>query len=267
MFRISSLDIARAWSDLGRGAAATHVWGMLGWQEIRQRYRRSTLGPLWLTLSTGVLIASMGPLYGKLLGQDISVYFPFLAIGLIVWNLLASLVNDSCAAFIAAESLIKQINLPLSVHVLRMVWKNLIIFAHNTLIMLAVLLFFPQSWGWNIALIPLALLLIAVNGWWIGLFLGMAGARFRDISPIVASVVQIAFFLTPVLWSIDQLGRHRWAATWNPLYHFLEIVRAPLLGSAITPVSWQVVVATTFAGWMLTFALFSRYRARIAYWV
>ena len=267
MFRISATDAARAWDDLRRGAAAMHLWGMLGWQEIRQRYRRTALGPLWLTLSTGVLVTAMGPLYGKLLNLDISAYFPFLAVGLIVWNLLATLVNESCTAFIQAEGLIKQHNLPLSVHVLRMVWKNLIVFAHNAVILVAVLLLFPQDWGWSLALLPVALLLIAVNGWWVGLFLGMTGARFRDISPIVASLVQIAFFLTPVLWPIGQLGRYRWAATWNPLYHFLEIVRAPLLGLPVAPQTWLVVIGITIAGWLLTFALFSRFRARVAYWV
>ena len=244
-----------------------HVWGMLGWQEIRQRYRRSTLGPLWLTLSMAALVVGIGPLYGKLLNQDLAAYFPFLAVGLIVWQLLASLVNESCTAFSSAESLIKQLNLPLSVHVLRVVWKNLIIFGHHFVIVLAVLVFFPQNWGWNIALLPVALLLIALNAWWTGLFLGMFGARFRDISPIVASMVQIAFFLTPVLWTIDTLGGYRWAAIWNPLFHFLEIIRAPLLGKAIAPTTWLVVVGVTLIGWAFTFTLFSRFRARIAYWV
>lgn len=267
MFRVSGADAARAWRDLRRGGTAMHVWGMLGWQEIRQRYRRSTLGPLWLTLSTAALVAGIGPLYGKLLNQDIAAYFPFLAIGLIVWQLLASLVNESCTTFSSAESLIKQLDLPLSVHVLRMVWKNLIIFAHHFVIVLAVLLFFPQNWGWNIALLPLAVFLIALNGWWTGILLGMVGARFRDISPIVGSLVQVAFFLTPVLWSIELLGRHQWTAIWNPLYHFLEMVRAPLLGKAIAPTTWLVIMGVTVAGWALTFVLFSRFRARIAYWV
>lgn len=267
MLGISRADGARAWRDLRQGAAAIHVWGMLGWQEIRQRYRRSTLGPLWLTLSTGALVAGMGPLYGKLLNLDLGTYFPFLTVGLIVWTLIAGLVNESCGAFTSAESLIKQLNLPLTVHVLRMVWKNLIVFAHNFVIVLVVFVFFPQNWGWNVALLPVILLLLAFNGWWIGLFLGMAGARFRDIAPVVGSVVQIAFFMTPVLWSVDQLGRHRWVAEWNPLYQFVEIVRAPLLGKPIGATTWLVVLGVTVAGWIVTYAFFSRFRARIAYWV
>jgi ABC-2 type transport system permease protein len=260
-------NASRAWRDLIEGAAALHIWGMLGWQEIRLRYRRSTLGPLWLTIGTGVLVTGMGPLYGKLLNQDMAKYLPFLTVGLIVWNFFASMMNDSCNAFVHAEGMIKQLKLPFSIHVLRVVWRNLITFAHNFVVLLVVLACFPQQWGWNVLLVPWALLIIAFNGWWVGLFLGMAGARFRDISPIVASVVQIMFFLTPVLWPLAQLGRYSWLGLWNPIYHFVEILRAPLLGGVIAPVSWLVVAAVTIGGWLLTFLLFSRFRGRIAYWV
>ena len=73
---------------------------MLGWQEIRLRYRRSTLGPIWLTISTGALIGGMGPLYGRLLGQDIGSYYPYLAVGYVVWIFISSVINDACTVFI-----------------------------------------------------------------------------------------------------------------------------------------------------------------------
>jgi len=257
----------RAWRDLREGLAAVHIWGMLGWQEIRLRYRRSTLGPLWLTAGMGVLVLGMGPLYGKLLGQNLTVYLPFLTVGLISWTMIAALMNDSCNAFTHAESMIKQVKLPLSLHALRVVWKNLIMFAHNFLVLVVVLAFVPQNWGWNVVLLPLSLFLLAFNAWWVGIFLGMAGARFRDITPIVGSVVQILFFVTPVLWPIEQLGRHSWAGLINPFYHFVEIVRAPLLGREIASLSWLVVIVVTVGGWLLTFLIFSRVRTRIAYWV
>jgi lipopolysaccharide transport system permease protein len=267
MFGLSRTDVARAWSDLRGGVELAHVWGMLGWQEVRLRYRRSTLGPLWLTMGTGVLVLGMGPLYGKLLNQDLSAYLPFLTVGLVVWNLFAALMNDSCNAFIHAEAMIKQVQLPLSMHALRVVWKNVIIFAHNLIVLVAVLAIIPQNWGWNVLLLPVSFALILLNAWWVGIFLGMAGARFRDISPIVASVVTIMFFLTPVLFPIEQLGRYRLAGLANPIYHFVEIMRAPLLGRPIAIESWMVVVAVTVFGWVFTFLLFSRFRKRVAYWV
>jgi lipopolysaccharide transport system permease protein len=58
--------------DLHTGLTSIHVWPLLAWYEIRQRYRRSALGPFWLTISTGILVAGMGPLYGRLFGQEVS---------------------------------------------------------------------------------------------------------------------------------------------------------------------------------------------------
>src|SRR4030095_1787042 len=139
---LSKRNMALAAGDLREGFTNVPVWGMLGWQEIRQRYRGSTLGPFWLTISTGAMISGMGPLYGRLFNQDISSYFPYMAVSFVIWALIAGLVNESCAAFISTESIIKQIKLPFSVYVLRLVWKNLIIFAHNFLIIVAVLLIF-----------------------------------------------------------------------------------------------------------------------------
>lgn len=253
--------------DLSSGIGSIYIWPMLGWQEIRQRYRRSMIGPFWLTISNGALVCGMGPLYGRLFGMDISTYFPFLAVSFVVWLLIANLINESCTAFIAAEGYVKQIKLPLSVHVLRLVWKNLIIFAHNLVIVVIVLFFFPPALTWQLLLVPLAVLVIAANGIWVGLLLGLLCARFRDIPQIVASLMQVALFLTPVMWKADMLGRHIWAAKANPLFHFLEIVRQPLLGGGSAAASWTFVLVITLLGFAATLFVFGRFRARIAYWL
>ena len=249
------------------GLRDVHVWTMLAWQEIRQRYRRSTLGPFWLTISTAAMVGGMGPLYGLIFGQDLSWYFPYLAIGFVVWQLMASIINDSTQVFIGADQFIKQIKMPFSIHVLRMVWRNAIIFAHNSVIVLLALIFFLPAWKWTILLSLFGLLAILVNGIWLGTLLGLLCARFRDIPPIVASLVQIAFFLTPVLWTQDQLGRYEFAAAINPLTHLLEVVRRPLLGAVPSAASWGVVAGVTVIGFGVTLLLFASYRWRIAYWL
>jgi len=259
--------IRAALNDLKEGICSIYVWPMLGWLEIKQRYRRSVLGPFWLTISTGVMIGGMGPLYGRLLDQDTSAYFPYLAVSFVVWMLLANLITDACTAFISAEGFIKQIKLPFTVYILRVVWKNLIIFGHNLLIVIVVLVFFRPSLGWYLLLVPLSVMLISINGIWIGILLGLLCARFRDIPQIIGSLVQIAFFLTPVMWKATMLGQHQWAANFNPLFHFLEIVRAPLMNSDPALVSWLVAIGITVVGFTVALAMFSRFRARIAYWV
>jgi ABC-type polysaccharide/polyol phosphate export permease len=260
-------NLLLALRDLQDGISSIHVWSTLGWLEIKQRYRRSTLGPFWLTISTGAMIAGMGPLYSRLFNQDLSAYFPYLTVSFIVWLFISGLITDSCLAFISAEGFIKQVKLPLTIHILRLVWKNLIIFGHNFIIVLIVLLFYRQAWDWHLLLVPLGVLMIVVNGLWVGILFGSICARFRDIPQIVTSLVLVAFFLTPIMWKPETLGKYRWTADINPLYHFLEIVRTPLLGEAPNLLSWKVVIFITLAGYATMLLFFSRYRARIAYWV
>jgi lipopolysaccharide transport system permease protein len=260
-------SLALALLDLRDGVIGARVWQMLAWYEIRQRYRRSALGPFWLTISMGALVACMGPLYGRLFGQAIASYFPYLAIGFIVWQLLASLINESGQVFIAAESYIKQIRMPLSAHVMRMIWRNVIIFLHNFAIAVLVLIFFPPAKPWVLLLALPGLFFILLNGVWIGILVGLISARFRDIPPIVSSIVQLAFFLTPVMWKKEMLGRREWAADSNPLFHLIEVVRAPLLGEVPSGHSWLIVIAITAGGFALTLPFFARFRSRVAYWV
>jgi ABC-type polysaccharide/polyol phosphate export permease len=260
-------NLLLALQDLGHGIAMVRVWSLLGWQEVRQRYRRSILGPFWLTISTGAMIAAMGPLYGRLLNQDVTSYFPYLAISLVLWQLLANLTQDACQVFITSEAYIRNLKLPLTVYVIRVIWRNLIIFAHNFVIAVIVYVVVAPPAGWHLLEVPLGMTVIAVNAVWLSLLLGMVCARFRDIPQIVSSLVQVAFFLTPVLWNVDMLGRNTWAAEYNPYFHFLEIVRQPLLGASASALSWIVVASVSFAGCIGTLLLFARFRARVAYWV
>jgi ABC-type polysaccharide/polyol phosphate export permease len=260
-------NLLLALQDLWHGITMVRVWSLLGWQEVRQRYRRSILGPFWLTISTGAMIAAMGPLYGKLLNQDVASYFPYLAISLVLWMLLASLTQDACQVFIASEGYIRNLKLPLTVHVIRVLWRNLIIFAHNLVIAVIVYAMLAPPVGWHLIELPVGIAIIAFNAIWLSILLGMVCARFRDIPQIVSSLVQVAFFLTPVLWKADMLGRNVWAAEYNPYFHFLEVVRQPLLGASASMQSWIFVGGVSLAGSLFTLVFFARFRARVAYWV
>ena len=259
--------MALALADAVEGARAYRLWSLLSWQDIRRRYRRSKLGPFWLTISMGVLVGALGILYAGLFKVDVSDYLPFLAVGFITWSLIAGLINEGCDTFISAETIIKQVNLPLSVHVYRTVCRNAIILGHNAVIYLAVLAVFGIWPGWTGLLALPGLALICLNGVWMGLFFGMVSARFRDVPQIVASIVQIAFFLTPILWKPDLLPDRATILELNPFYHFVEVVRAPALGQLPAVSAWLAVIGTALVGWAVTLAMYRRYRSRIAYWV
>jgi ABC-type polysaccharide/polyol phosphate export permease len=259
--------VQEAVRDVISGLKHHDVWLMLAWSEIRQRYRRSTLGPFWLTLSMAVTIGGMGPLYGRLFGQDISTYISFLAVGMVTWSLISGIVTDSSNGFIASEGFIKEFNLPLSVYVLRVIWRNLIIFAHNMVVVIVVLIAFPPQLGWSIALFPIALLAIAINGVSLGLLLGTLCTRFRDVQQIVMSTLMIIFFLTPIMWRPSMLGQKAWLLNFNPAYFFIESTRAPLLGDPINSDVWIGVAVTTVLLALLAAVVYGKYRFRIAYWV
>ncbi len=243
------------------------LWGRMGWQDIKQRYRRSVLGPFWLTLSMAILVAALGFLYSKLFGIAIDDYLPFLTLGFLAWGLISGVIIDGCTAFTAAEPFIKQMKLPFSLHIYRIVWRNLIIFAHNFVVYIGVAVVFGIWPGIAGLLLLPGLVLIVLTAIWVGLLLGMICARFRDVPQIVVSVLQVAFFLTPIIWKPELLGSRAGFVQANPFFHFVELVRAPLLGSVPGLMTWIVVLATTLAGWFVTFLFFRRFRARIAYWV
>lgn len=258
----------KAWSDIVGGATNTSLWWALAWQDIKQRYRRSFLGPFWITVSTGVMIAAMGPLYGALLGQDVVSYLQHLAISLIIWTFISGSINEAGNAFVGAEGYIKQISLPLSIHVFRMLAKNVVALGHNFLIIVIVLIVLPPSTWSNAWLMPAGLLLVIGNLFWMALLLAVLSARFRDIPQLVTNVVQVAFFLSPIIWKADMLNpKNRFVADFNPLYHFIEVIRAPLLGQPIHAASWIVASGMLVIGSAITFVLFAKLRARVPYWI
>ncbi|TQN41520.1 ABC-2 type transport system permease protein [Blastococcus colisei] len=267
--------MGRALDDLRVGWRQRQLWGHLGWQDIRQRYRRSVLGPIWITISMAVTAVALGILYAGLFGNALEDQLPYILVGFIVWAFISGCIIEGADVFIANEGLIKHLPAPISVHVYRLVWRQSLLFAHNLIVYAVMLLIFPQDLDWSSLLAIPAFVLIALNGAWVALFLGMASARFRDLNPIVGSIVQLTFFLTPIVWIYEDFlnsenpaiaERARWAEI-NPALHFIEFIRRPMLGQEQVWRHWYVVLAITVIGWLITLWALRRYRARVSYWV
>jgi ABC-2 type transport system permease protein len=272
-----SRTLNRALQDLRTGFAQRELWAHLGWQDIKQRYRRSYLGPIWITIATGVTALAMGLLYSQLFKIDLATFLPHITVGLIVWTMLSGFMLEGSEVFIVNEGLIKQLPAPLSVHVYRMVWRQMLLFAHNLIIYVILLaIYFPaQGLHWTSLLAVPALALLGLNGVWLAIVVGIVATRFRDVSPIIGSLVQLLFFMTPIVWTAAQLpknpdgsltSRARLVEV-NPLFHFLEIIRAPMLGDSQYLYHWLIVIAITVVGWALALFFLRNYRARVAYWV
>src|ERR1700733_14106987 len=267
-----SRTFARARGDLTDGLRRRELWLHLGWQDIKQRYRRSGLGPFWIPIATATTAGAMGGLYSKLFHLDLSVHLPYVTLGLIIWNLINAAILEGADVFVANEGLIKQLPTPLSVHVYRLVWRQMILFGHNIVIYLVVAIIFPKPWSWaDLSVIP-ALGLIVLNCIWVSLCFGILATRYRDIGPLLFSTVELLFFMTPSVCNdttLRQQGAGRWSSIveHNPLLHYLDIVRAPLLGAHQELRHWAVVLVLTAIGWVMAAFAMRQFRARVPYWV
>ena len=259
--------LARAVADLVRGARMKPLWGRLGWHDVRRRYRRTVLGPWWITMSTGLMIALLGLVYGGLLRSSVSRYLPYVAVGVVVWGLLGAVVKEGCQVFTGARGIVLERSLPLSLHVYRMVWRNVLVFGHNVVLLPVVAAAWGAWPGWTALWAVPGLVAVGVNGVWVGLVCGTVAARFRDVPPMVDSVMRVAFLGTPIIWTPELLPGRAWLVQFNPFHHLLEVVRAPLLGEVPSAASWLAVGGITLAGWAVALALYAHCRGRIAYWV
>jgi ABC-2 type transport system permease protein len=271
----SSATLSRAFDDLRSGWHQRELWAHLGWQDIRQRYRRSVLGPVWISITMAVTGIALGILYAGLFQTKLSVQLPYVLVGFIIWGFIAGCISEGSEVFITNVGLITHLPAPLSVHVYRLLWRQILFFLHNLVVYLVMLIVFPQHLHWSdLSAFP-AFGLIVLNGAWVALLFGIVTTRFRDLTPITQSIVQLAFVLTPIVWMYQTLldspnpavaSRAR-IAELNPFLHFVEILRRPMLGEPQELRFWVVVLAITVVGWGLTLVVLRRYRARVAYWV
>jgi lipopolysaccharide transport system permease protein len=261
--------------DVNDGRALWPLAWTLGWLDIKLRYRGSVLGPFWLTLSTGIMVGSLGVLYSTLFKTDLHAYLPFLSLSLVLWGFLGSLVSESCGTFTEAEGIIRSVRMPFFVFAIRIVIRNLLALAHNILVIVVVFVVFLIWPGWHALLVVPALAVWVVDALALTLLLGAFCARFRDIQPIVNSVMQIAFFLTPVIWKPEALcppsGPPDCASVrllpFNPFFDLLEIVRAPLLGTTPTMPTCLGVLLYSLVLCGVAWSFFARARGRIAFWL
>lgn len=260
-------QIALGWHDLAEAMARWQLWTYLGLQDIKLRYRRSVLGPFWITLSMGITIIGVGILYAKIMNTDLHSYFPYFTVGFILWNYIAALITEGGMTFVNDGGYIRQVPGPMSTYILRATWRSIVIFFHNFIIFFAVMAYLQIWSGWGYLLALAGFALVTINGTWIALLTGVLSARYRDIPQIVQSLVGVLFFLTPVLWQSNQLQGRFAFIEYNPFYHFLEVVRDPLLNAPLEPLSWVMTGALAILGWTFTLLFFGRYRSRIPYWV
>ena len=262
-----SSDTMILFDDIKNGFLMYHLWALLGWKDILNRYQRSLLGPLWLTVSMGILIGTLGLLYASLFKMDLSIYLPFLTVGFIIWQMISGILLGGCNAFVSAEGIIKQIKIPISLHIYRLLWKNILTLCHNAVVIIIVMLIFNVSVTTDTLFAIAGLILFILNGFWCALLLGLLCARFRDLNPTVGSLIQLSFFVTPIIWDPSLLPDRQFILLYNPFYHFIESIRGPILGNAVSVETWLILGGITVVGWCIVIPAAARMQRKLVYWL
>jgi ABC-type polysaccharide/polyol phosphate export permease len=188
---------------------------------------------------------------------------------MIVWTLISTTILESCTLFVAGHALFRNVRFEYSILAYALAWRNFVLFIHNLVVYLVVaLLLQPNLIGLTAVLAIPGLLIVLLNGVWIALLVGMFCLRFRDVQPLVQTAIQVLMLITPIFWSADNLTGLRLFVfvQLNPIYRLIDIVRAPLLGTAPSAASYAAVLAITAVGWSLAFLMFRIFRKRISYW-
>jgi ABC-type polysaccharide/polyol phosphate export permease len=255
-------------ADIRQGLEDWRIWWMLAWNDVRRRYRRSGLGQFWLTLSMALTIGGLGFVYSRLFHIDLTSYLPYITVAFVNWAIISSLIIDNCTAFSENESLLRHVFLPRSLLIFRVMARTFVVAAHNVVIIPIVFAFYRVGVNANILWLAVGLLLVIANGFWFGFFLAIVCARFRDVPQIVTSIMQVVFFITPVMFKPGQIAHGGISVLqWNPFASLLEVLTAPMLG--MRPSDFALISCTIIAavGFLVLIPFAGRYAPRAVYWL
>ena len=253
--------------DIARSFARVPLWVTLGWYDFELQYRRAFIGPLWEVIIVAVWVAGLGLLFGRLLGHDQGEYLVYMACGVVLWQYMSSTLTTGANVFVTNSRQIVSINNPLYTYVLRNVIEHLVKFSIHSLVFIAVMILTrtPVKPLMLLAVPGFAVLLVTTL--WAVPLLGFIGARFRDFTHLLRASMRFLFFATPVFWYADGLNDRAYLANYNPFSHFLEIVRAPLIGEAASLTSWAVVLIINAVGIGIMVVLYNRLRRSLTLWL
>lgn len=264
-----STPFVTAAKDFYEGWKKFDLWFTLGKLELKRRYRRTRLGPFWGAAHNLVYIVCVGFIFSTLLSTDRNTYIPFLTTGIIAWMFIYTTLQEASGAFISTAGLRQQLPFPYSMFIYQTIWRNLLFHVHNYILYLGILLIYPVKLDWHILLLIPGYILVLANLVWIATIIATASARYRDVAQLVAAVIQVMIFLTPIFYDASRLTE--WQQTWllppNLLYHMAVVLRSPLLGE-VPPLSSYAILVLAFGIGTLTAAwFFGKRRNKIIYWI
>lgn len=243
------------------------TWRALAAADISAKYRRTMLGPWWLTVSQGVMAFMMALVSGRFLGAEMAEYLPHFIIAITVWGFISSSLVESSQTLINAGGMIKATTMPLSVHIMRMVQRNAIILMHNFAVVPIVWLVYRWSFGFEALIFIVGLCIVYVFTAACSTLISIICVRYRDVPPLVQAVMQMLFFISPIIWLPQKTQGGHLILALNPMNYLLAVVRDPLLARPFNPTMWIGALGFTAAAVFIAALFYTRYRSRVVYWV
>jgi ABC-type polysaccharide/polyol phosphate export permease len=255
-------------ADLSEGLLKWRLWHLIGAGELRRKYARSRIGQFWLTLTTAFSIAIMAFVWSILFKVPLADMLPHMAVSIIIWQFFAGVMSDATNLFQTNSHLLLSQRVVCSTVVYSSVYRNLLVLFHNLAIIPIIFLIFNVSITLNILFILPALILIIITSVWLVYISAALCARFRDLGNALNSLMQLAFYVTPVIWKPGFVGaEYEWLIKLNPFSYFLNILRGPILGESFSIFDWSMALAVTIGGLILSIGVIGVYRRRILYWL
>ena len=260
-------EFSGAIADIAWGLRLAPLWVSLGWDQTVARFRRTVLGPFWLSANLIAIALAMSYIFGGMMGGGYAKVFPVLISGLLSWAVIGGPITEAAGVFIGSAGLMTSQKLPLNFHVIQKMNMRFINFVAQLLALWIIFLLFRigslPAWP-----ILIGLPLVMANSFFLSIIIAAPSTRFRDVTQLTGFVMQIMFFITPVFWAPDRMNtRYRFILDYNPFAHMVELVRQPLLGRtpALVHYAWALGTGILFGGLaILTLAL---YRKRIVFWL
>ncbi len=254
--------------DILQGFNSWRIWSLMALMEFKKRYRRSTFGQFWFTLTTAITILGMGLVFSVLFKMDPKTYLLYLSTSIICWTLISSTIVELSTSFISNEGYLKNYPGPKSIVIYKIICRNIIAFLHNIIILPFVFFVCHKSFAIINFLAIVGLFFLFVNLVFIGLIIGPLCTRYRDGQQIIQSFINVIVYVTPIFYTKDQIeSKLPFLVTYNPFYYFIEIIRAPLLGTVPSLSNYIGIFIITIGLGSFAIYQFSRNRQKIIFWI
>ena len=243
------------------------AWLNLSLINLKIKYRRTILGPIWNVLSIIITTILMSVVWGVIFGINIIEFFPYVYLGLGTWTLISSLVNDSTTLLTEKyQKLLISLPIPTLVFFMRHMCFSFFQFFHYLPVYIILLFFFPININLYILMFFPYLLLIILNGFWIIGTVSILSSRYRDFIPLISSLMGPLSLMTPIVWKKEMLGIYENFVYLNPFTSVVELLRDSLLGYKINFLPIIILIFAAIFGNLILYLLIRFKGHRIVFW-